>query len=601
MDDVKQQVAEKLKQANNILVTVKTDPSIDLLAACIGLSLVLDKIGKHATAVFSGEVPSAMEFLKPEETLEESPNSLRDFIISLDKSKADKLRYKVEDKVVRIFITPFKAGLSEADLEFSQGDFNIDLLVALGVHEQGELDAAVTAHGRILHDASVISINTTPNGNLGTLNWVGTSVSSVSEMIASLARLLDVDVYDEQIATALLTGIVAETARFSNDKTSPQTMAVAGELMAAGANQQLVATELQGSIAVGAPGSVKADIKPSEDNGTLEIEHTEPPEPIETPSPEVPKLESEPQPEAAPQPTVDESPKPEESPLASDKIDHSKRTILPMPDPGKAGDSAVSDVASSSFTGGFSDEDRAGASSSYLIDKASEIKGGATGSSSAQPPATDLPPITVATPSPATDAQAPAAPLPTPDPLAPAPSAKPTTPPADDKPQDQTLQDIESSVKGTVAPAPPTDSSVPTAAATDSNGVRVDDARQQVLDALKQGPQPLEPLAALNAHPLGTPLVHDDAAAASSTTPSPSAEPAQPAAIEVDNEGNLTTLPLEPAQPAPAPNAPSAMDMPLPPVAPGAPPVSTDQPVSPSTSTAPPPVPPPMMPPNFGA
>src|SRR5690348_15156068 len=140
MDDVKQQVADRLKQANNILVTVKTNPSIDLLAACLGLSLILDKIGKHATAVFSGDVPSAMEFLKPEETLEKSPNSLRDFIISLDKSKADKLRYKVEDKVVRIFITPFKAGLSQEDLEFSQGDFNIDLLVALGVREQAELD-----------------------------------------------------------------------------------------------------------------------------------------------------------------------------------------------------------------------------------------------------------------------------------------------------------------------------------------------------------------------------------------------------------------------------------------------------------------------------
>ena len=296
MDDVKKQVADRLKQATNILVTVKTDPSIDLLAACIGLSLVLDKIGKHATAVFSGQVPSVMDFLKPEETLEQTPNSLRDFIISLDKAKADKLRYKVEDKVVRIFITPFKDGLSQEDLEFSQGDFNIDLLVALGVHEQAELDSAVTAHGRILHDATIIGINNTPNGTIGTINWQGTSVSSVSEMIADLAKTLDASVYDEQIATALLTGIVAETARFSNDKTSPQTMHIAGELMAAGANQQLVATELQATAAVGAPGSVKADSKSPDDNGTLEIAHepgeaaAEPePEPEPAPAPELPK------------------------------------------------------------------------------------------------------------------------------------------------------------------------------------------------------------------------------------------------------------------------------------------------------------------------
>src|SRR6185437_8896302 len=102
---------------------------------------------------------SAIEFLKPEETIEPTPSSLRDFIIALDKSKADKLRYKVEDKVVRIFITPYKTSITQDDLEFSQGDFNIDVVVALGAHEQQELDSAITAHGRILHDAAVISIN----------------------------------------------------------------------------------------------------------------------------------------------------------------------------------------------------------------------------------------------------------------------------------------------------------------------------------------------------------------------------------------------------------------------------------------------------------
>ena len=41
-----------------------------------------------------------------EKTIEKNTDSLRDFIIALDKSKADKLRYKVEDKFVKIFITP---------------------------------------------------------------------------------------------------------------------------------------------------------------------------------------------------------------------------------------------------------------------------------------------------------------------------------------------------------------------------------------------------------------------------------------------------------------------------------------------------------------
>lgn len=264
MDDnseQKQQVIDSLKQANNILVTVKSSPSIDQLAACIGLTLILNDQGKHGTAVFSGEVPSVLEFLEPGKTLEKNTDSLQDFIISLDKSKADKLRYKVEDSVVRIFITPYKTSITDKDLEFGQGDFNVDVVVALGVHNQDDLDQAITSHGRILHDATVISMNTDPGDSedLGSINWVDTNRSSLSEMVASMADSLakeskkDEDdgevhhkgeVIDNQIATALLTGIVAETERFGNAKTTPATMETAAMLLTAGANQELVASKL---------------------------------------------------------------------------------------------------------------------------------------------------------------------------------------------------------------------------------------------------------------------------------------------------------------------------------------------------------------------
>ncbi len=244
----KQQAIERLKQASSILVTVSNNPSVDQLAACIGLTLTLNKLGKHGTAVYSGATPSTIEFLKPEQTLEKNTDSLRDFIIALDKAKADKLRYKVEDKVVRIFITPYKTSLSEKDLEFSLGGFNVDAVVALGVHKQTELDQAITAHGRILHDAVIITINTTSNNDLGAINWQDPTASSLSEMVAGLAGQLGKDakeVLDVQIATALLTGIVAATERFSNNKTSAITMSVSSQLIAAGANQQLVATKLE--------------------------------------------------------------------------------------------------------------------------------------------------------------------------------------------------------------------------------------------------------------------------------------------------------------------------------------------------------------------
>lgn len=276
MDTAKQQLIDKLKTANNILVTVRRDPSVDQLASCIALTLLLNKQGKHAAAVFSGEVPSTIEFLEPEETLEKNTDSLRDFIIALDKSKADKLRYKVEDNIVRIFITPYKTSISQADLEFSEGDFNVDVVVALGVLQQEELDEAIVAHGRILHDATVASINTAPDGGLGTINWYDPQASSLSELVTELAQTLGKDLLDNQIATALLTGIVSETGRFSNDKTSSQTMSASAALMAAGANQQLVASKLQeGPMPQpsGQPDALGGSSQANADDGMIQIKH----------------------------------------------------------------------------------------------------------------------------------------------------------------------------------------------------------------------------------------------------------------------------------------------------------------------------------------
>ena len=243
----KQQIIQSIKDVTNILVTVSADPSVDELSAALGLTIFLNKLGKHATAVFSGKIPPAISFLEPDETFEATADSLRDFIIALDKEKADHLRYKVVDDAVKIFITPYRATITEADLEFSQGDYNIELVLALNVESQDHLDKALTAHGKILHDAVVSTVTAgTVRSSLGTVDWHDDKASGVSEMLVDLIDELRTPkvTMDEQIATALLTGVVAATERFSNNLTSSRVMTLAAELMAVGANQQLIATKL---------------------------------------------------------------------------------------------------------------------------------------------------------------------------------------------------------------------------------------------------------------------------------------------------------------------------------------------------------------------
>ena len=282
----KPQALERLKSAQNVLITVSANPSLDQLSAAIGATLLLNKAGKHATAVFSGQMPDTLEFLKPEDTFEKNTDSLRDFIISLDKAKADKLRYKVEDNVVRIFITPYKTSLSSKDLIFSDGDFNVDVVLALGVDKKEHLDNAVMAQSRILHDATVIGFmaGKVPI-DTGSINWQEEKASSLCEMFMSISDSFGEKMVDAQIATAFLTGIVSETERFSNDKTTPQVMSMSAQLMDAGANQQLISTELSVEDSAQVPTSLP---EPSFD-GVTEISHTEAASPIAT-APVMPSL-----------------------------------------------------------------------------------------------------------------------------------------------------------------------------------------------------------------------------------------------------------------------------------------------------------------------
>ncbi|MBR5621225.1 hypothetical protein IKW75_01955 [Candidatus Saccharibacteria bacterium] len=236
-------VVEKIKAADSILVALSRDPSVDDIAAAIGLTLMLTNIGKHTTAIYSGKTPNAVQFLNPEKTFESNTNSLQDFIIALEKEKADHLRYKIEGDFVKVYITPFKTTIEESDLQFSHGDVNVDLVIALNVKDETDLDAALTEHGRILHDASVVNItNGEPSGIKG-IAWNDAAASSVSEMTVKLADALETTI-SADVATALLTGIESATDRFSNEKTTSEAMAMSSRLMGAGADQQEIVTNI---------------------------------------------------------------------------------------------------------------------------------------------------------------------------------------------------------------------------------------------------------------------------------------------------------------------------------------------------------------------
>ena len=264
ISNITNRVVEKIKASENILIALSKNPNIDEISAALGLAMILDTIHKHVTAIFSGQVPNVLQFLKPEETFEKTTNSLQDFIIALSKDKVDHISYKIEGDFVKVYVTPYKATIGQSDLSMSHGDYNVDLVICFNVISGDEIDPALSEYGRIMHDATAINLTVDTPGRFAELEWQDSNVSSISEMIVGLADRLGLASFSEQVATALLTGIVASTDHFSNPRTSSNTMSIASKLMSFGANQQLISSQIMEKIKTPAETQASNEVQTSE-------------------------------------------------------------------------------------------------------------------------------------------------------------------------------------------------------------------------------------------------------------------------------------------------------------------------------------------------
>ena len=311
-EDAVSKVAEKIQHATNILIALSKDPNVDEISAAIALAFVLDQQKKHVTAIYSGQTPNALEFLRPEETFQKDISSLQDFIIALNKSKADHLIYQVEGDYVKILITPYKGQIKKEDLEYSYSDYNVDLVIVFNVNSGSEIDSALSEYGRIMHDAMAINITSSVPGRFADLEWSDPSKSSVCEMVYDLLGELEIDNTPQEVATALLTGILSATERFSNNRTKPTTMAVASKLMEAGADQQLISSNI---LKAEAPAAVAENPFATQSPTTNETPAA--PAAQETPAAPAAPVAQEAQ-EAPATPTIQETPEVSATPAAQE-------------------------------------------------------------------------------------------------------------------------------------------------------------------------------------------------------------------------------------------------------------------------------------------
>lgn len=239
----KQQVVEILKKSQKILILTHKNPDGDAVGSSLALYLSLKKLGKDVAVVCNDAAPAVFDFLPQVKEISQNFASGQDFVISLDiaKNKAEKVMYKVVGNKLNIVITPAKGNFSKELVSFESGSFNYDAIIVLDSTDLERVGSPYEKNPEIFFEVPVVNIDHhAGNDQFGKINLIDITATSTAEIIVSVLEALTKDskFINEDIATALLTGIITDTNSFQNNNTTPKSLTVAAQLVAFGGRQQ---------------------------------------------------------------------------------------------------------------------------------------------------------------------------------------------------------------------------------------------------------------------------------------------------------------------------------------------------------------------------
>jgi phosphoesterase RecJ-like protein len=190
---VPEPLVARLRDARRVLIVSHENPDADTLGAALGLRTILRSLGSDATAASTDPPPPMYDFIAGIESVRQDPEPgvTYDLIVLVDCATTDRVG-AIKDRHAALF-----AGTPRVTIDHH-------------VSNDGTGDPA---------------------------DWVDPAAAATCEMIALLADRVGVplDADDGAMASALMSGIVMDTATFAHPNATPRTLTVAAALVAAGA------------------------------------------------------------------------------------------------------------------------------------------------------------------------------------------------------------------------------------------------------------------------------------------------------------------------------------------------------------------------------
>ncbi|MBI2459243.1 MAG: hypothetical protein HYV53_01670 [Parcubacteria group bacterium] len=249
-----QQIFEQINKAAHILITFKKTWGGDAVASALALFLFLKKMDKHIEiAAEKFGLDKLYSFLPAYAGIKHELDNSRKFIISLDttNAKASQVRYKQEENKLKFIISPQDGFFSAADISSNASGFKYDLIITVGTPDLESLGRIYDDNTEFFYQTPIINIDhNSTNEGFGQINFIELTAVATAEIVFSLFESFGRDLVDENIATCLLTGIIAETKSFKTNNVTPQALLTASQLMSLGARREEIVNYLYRSKSI---------------------------------------------------------------------------------------------------------------------------------------------------------------------------------------------------------------------------------------------------------------------------------------------------------------------------------------------------------------
>lgn len=242
----KQQVINEIQKAGNILLIGNKTPNGDTLGSLLALYKVLEGLGKKVQVVVSGTIDSKYNFLPFLGSIDRNYNYMKDKIIRIDTSKVpvEGMKWKKEDNHLDIYLEA-KKNLKFEFIDIINGQEKPDLICVLDSPDLDHIDNIYQKNSEMFFEVPTINIDHhSGNEYFAKINYIDLTATSTAEILVSVIEALGAKIDDAKIATLLLTGIIDETESFKSKNTTPKSLTVAAQLLAAGAKQQEIVKNL---------------------------------------------------------------------------------------------------------------------------------------------------------------------------------------------------------------------------------------------------------------------------------------------------------------------------------------------------------------------